>query len=51
MKTLSCQVITMMVTLMYLNCGTGKGIICKKIPYYMRELACWWHIVKKPKIF
>ena len=27
------------------------GITCKKIPYYMRDLACRWCIVKKAKIF
>ena len=27
------------------------GITCKKIPYYMRDSACRWFIVKKAKIF
>ena len=27
------------------------GITCKKIPCYMRDSACRWFIVKKPKIF
>ena len=27
------------------------GTTCKKIPYYMRESACRWFIVKKAKIF
>ena len=35
------------------NHGTIKwtGIICKKIPCYMRDSACRWFIVKKAKIF
>ena len=28
-----------------------KGITCKKIPCYMRDSACRWFIVKKPKMF
>ena len=28
-----------------------KGIPCKKIPCYMRKLACRWFIVKKLKYF
>ena len=28
-----------------------KGITCKKIPYYMRDSACRWFIVKKAKKF
>ena len=27
------------------------GITCKKIPFYMRDSACRWFIVKKAKIF
>ena len=27
------------------------GITRRKIPFYVRESACWWFIVKKPKLF
>ena len=41
----------------YIECECKHGIIirtritCKKIPCYMRDSACRWFIVKKPKIF
>ena len=28
-----------------------SGITCKEIPFYMRDSACRWFIVKKGKIF
>ena len=30
---------------------TWTGIICKKIPCYMRDPTCRWHVVKKGKVF
>ena len=38
---------------LHLTHGTiiRTGIICKKIPCYMRDSACRWFIVKKAKIF